>query len=89
VDYQQPWGTERHSASYTTGRIPKDLSRTAKSPIQLNRAHPETIFRVRVAGLKPQTTYYYRGDRDGEQREERWGESPVNQFTTPARASAS
>jgi hypothetical protein len=59
------------------------LSQTTKSPIHLNRDHPQTIFRVRVDGLKPQTTYYYTvtsmgndGVTDGEQ-------SPVKQFTTP------
>jgi hypothetical protein len=55
----------------------------AKSHIRLNRAHPETIFRVRMDGLKPETTYYYKvtsmestGKNDGV-------ESSVNQFTTP------
>jgi hypothetical protein len=39
---------------------PEDLSQTAKNSINLNRGHPETIFRVRVGGLQPRTTYYYR-----------------------------
>jgi hypothetical protein len=39
---------------------PEDLSQTAKNPIRLNRTHPETIFRMRMDGLKPQTTYYYK-----------------------------
>jgi hypothetical protein len=33
---------------------PEDLSQ--KSHIRLNRGHAETIFRVRIQGLKPQTT---------------------------------
>jgi hypothetical protein len=41
------------------GTNPKDLSQTAKSPIILNPSHHKTIFRVRIDGLKPQTTYYY------------------------------
>jgi hypothetical protein len=56
----------------------------AKSHIRLNRAHPETIFRVRIHGLKPRTTYYYwvtsiegNGKNDGVK-------STVNHFTTPA-----
>ena len=43
----------------------KDLSRMAKSPIRLNMAHPNTIFRVPVDGLKPGTTYYYTVDSTG------------------------
>jgi hypothetical protein len=61
----------------------KALSRTAKSHVRLNRSHPETIFRVRVDGLRPRTTYYYTvtsmesdGKSDGVM-------SLVNQFTTP------
>ena len=78
-----PGGTERHFGVVYYGTDPTDLSQTTKSPIQLNRAHAETMFRVRVPGLKPQTTYYYKvtstesnGTSDGV-------ESPVNQFTTP------
>ena len=79
-----PGGTDVHFGVVHYGTDPKDLSQTAKSPIRVNRGHPETIFRVRMPGLKPQTTYYYKvtsmesnGKSDGV-------ESPVNQFTTPA-----
>jgi Purple acid Phosphatase, N-terminal domain len=79
-----PGGDDEHFAVIHYGTDPKDLSQTAKSPIRLNRTHPETIFRVRIDGLKPQTTYYYEvtsmgsgGDSDGV-------ESSVNHFTTPA-----
>jgi len=44
------------------GTDPKNLSETAKSPIRLNRGHSDTIFRVRVDGLKSKTTYYYTVD---------------------------
>jgi phosphodiesterase/alkaline phosphatase D-like protein len=44
------------------GTNPKDLSQTAKSPIRLNPGHPDTVFRVRLEGLKPGTTYYYKVD---------------------------
>jgi phosphodiesterase/alkaline phosphatase D-like protein len=78
-----PGGTEVHFGVVYYGTDPTALSQMAKSPIRLNRAHPETMFRVRMAGLKPQTTYYYKvtstegnGQSDGV-------ESPVNQFTTP------
>ena len=41
------------------GTDPKDLSQTAKNPIRLNQGHQYTTFRVRIQGLKPQTTYCY------------------------------
>ena len=78
-----PGGTDVHFSIVYYGTDPKDLSQMAKSQIRINRSHPETIFRVRMPGLKPQTTYYYRvtsmesnGKSDGV-------ESPVTQFTTP------
>jgi hypothetical protein len=79
-----PGGDDEHFAVAHYGTDPKDLSQTAKSHIRLNRTHPETIFRVRIPGLKPQTTYYYwvtsiegNGKSDGVK-------SAVNQFTTSA-----
>lgn len=54
-----PGGTDVHFGVVHYGTSPNDLSQTAKSPIHLNRYHPDTVFRVRVAGLAPQTTYYY------------------------------
>jgi hypothetical protein len=44
------------------GADPNNLSETAKSHIRLNRGHSYTVFRVRVDGLKPKTTYYYAVD---------------------------
>ena len=65
------------------GTDPKDLSQTAKNPIRLNQGHQYTTFRVRIQGLKPQTTYYYtvtsaesNGTSDGVK-------STVSKFTTP------
>ena len=55
-----------------------------KVPIRLNRGHAETIFRVRVKDLKPQTTYYYKVTSMGSGGQSDGVESPVNQFTTPA-----
>ena len=78
-----PGGTDVHFAVVQYGTDPGDLSQTAKSQIRINRGHRETIFRVRMPGLKPQMTYYYwvssieaNGTNDGEK-------SAVNQFTTP------
>jgi hypothetical protein len=61
----------------------------AKSHIRLNRGHPETIFRVRVQGLKPRTTYYYVVTSVASNDESDGVESPVKQFTMPVQASAS
>jgi phosphodiesterase/alkaline phosphatase D-like protein len=54
-----PGGTGLHYGIVHYGTDPMNLSQVAKSPNRRNPAHPEMIFRVRVAGLKPQTTYYY------------------------------
>jgi hypothetical protein len=79
-----PGGDDEHFAVAHYGTDPSALNQTAKSHIRLNRAHPETIFRVRIPYLKPQTTYYYwvtsmggNGTNDGVK-------SAVNKFTTPA-----
>jgi phosphodiesterase/alkaline phosphatase D-like protein len=66
------------------GTDPEDLNETAKGHIRLNRAHPETMFRVRMDGLKPQTTYYYKVTSMGADGESDGVDSPVNKFTTPA-----
>jgi phosphodiesterase/alkaline phosphatase D-like protein len=78
-----PGGTESHFAVVHYGTDPEDLSQMARSRIQLNRAHPETIFRVRMPGLKPRTTYYYKVTSTESNGESNGVESPVNQFTTP------
>ena len=57
-----PGGTDEHFGLVHYGTDPKNLSETAKSHIRLNQNHPDTVFRVRVDGLKPQTTYYYTVD---------------------------
>ncbi len=78
-----PGGSDVHIGVVSYGTNPKELSQTAKSEVRVNRGHPETMFRVRVVGLKPRTTYYYKvtstesgGKSDG-------AESPISQFTTP------
>src|SRR4029077_15928668 len=55
-----PRGDDEHFGIVHYGTDREDLSQVAKSPIRLNRGHAETIFRVRMLGLKPQTTYYYK-----------------------------
>jgi phosphodiesterase/alkaline phosphatase D-like protein len=57
-----PGGSPEHYAVVHYGTNPKDLSQTAKSPIRLNPGHSDTVFRVRIEGLQPGTTYYYKVD---------------------------
>jgi Purple acid Phosphatase, N-terminal domain len=78
-----PGGDPEHFAIAHFGTNPKELNRTAKTHIQVNQEHPQTMFRVRIEGLTPRTTYYYTvtsiessGASDGVT-------SPVEHFTTP------
>ena len=81
-----PGGSPVHYGVVHYGLDPRNLSETAKSPIRLNPDHASTIFRVRLGGLKPGTTYYYTvssieatGTDDGTK-------SSVKRFTTAAAA---
>jgi phosphodiesterase/alkaline phosphatase D-like protein len=78
-----PGGSPEHFGIVRYGTDPTKLNQTAKSPIRLNPGHSYTVFRVRMDGLKPRTTYYYaidsmeaNGKRDGVK-------SAVKHFTTP------
>jgi Purple acid Phosphatase, N-terminal domain len=79
-----PRGDDEHYGVVHYGTDPEDLSQMAKGHIRLNRAHPETIFRVRLERLQPQTTYYYKVTSMGENGEGDGVEGPVSHFTTPA-----
>jgi phosphodiesterase/alkaline phosphatase D-like protein len=79
-----PGGDDDHYAVAHYGTDPNDLSQTAKNHIRLNQTHPETIFRVRIDGLKPDTTYYYKVTSMGYDGVSDGVESSVNHFTTPA-----
>ena len=79
-----PRGDDEHYGVVHYGTDPEDLSQTARGHIRLNRAHPETIFRVRMVDLKPQTTYYYKVSSMAANGESDGVEGPVSKFTTPA-----
>ena len=79
-----PGGSPEHYGIVHYGTDPKDLSQTAKNPIRLNPSHPSTVFRVRMDGLKPSTTYYYTVDSMGSDGRNDGVKSAVKQFTTPA-----
>src|SRR5258708_15718094 len=76
-----PGGSPVHYGIVRYGTDPKNLSQTAKSPIRLDPDHPSTIFRVRMADLKPGTTYYYTVGSMGADPAAYGTQSPVNQFT--------
>ena len=57
-----PGGSDEHFGLLHYGTDPKDLRQAAKSHIRLNQNHSYTVFRVRVDGLEPHTTYYYTVD---------------------------
>jgi hypothetical protein len=77
-----PGGSPEHYGVVHYGTNPKDLSQTAKSPIRLNPGHSETIFRVRIEGLQPRTTYYYTVDSMEANGKGDGVSEPVKQFTT-------
>ena len=77
-----PGGTDEHLGIVHYGTDPQNLNRTAKSPIRLNQSHSDTVFRVRVPGLNPKTTYYYTVDSMQATGKSDGVKSPVKQFTT-------
>jgi hypothetical protein len=78
-----PGGSPEHYGVVRYGSNPKDLNQTATNPIRLNPAHSLTVFRVRLDGLKPRTTYYYTvSSRESNGTSDRVT-SPVKNFTTP------
>lgn len=79
-----PGGSDVHYGVVRYGTDPKDLSQTARNPIRLNQGHTHTTFRVRIEGLKPQTTYYYKVTSEESGGKSDGVTSPVNTFTTPA-----
>jgi len=77
-----PGGSDEHLGVVHYGTNPQNLNQMAKSPIRLNQNHPDTIFRVRVLGLSPGTTYYYTVDSLQEPGKSDGVKSPVARFTT-------
>ena len=80
---RNPGGSEEHFGVVHYGTDPNNLSETAKSHIRLNQGHSYTVFRVRVEGLKPRTTYHYTVDSMGSDGKSDGVTSPVQSFTTP------
>jgi hypothetical protein len=78
-----PGGSPEHYGVVHYGTDPKNLIETAKSPIRLNADHASTVFRVRLDGLKPGTTYYYKVGSMEANGTDAGVKSAVKQFTTP------
>jgi hypothetical protein len=78
-----PGGSDEHFGVVHYGSDPGHLSQTAQSPVRLNQNHASTVFRVRVDGLKPQTTYYYSVDSMQGNGKSDGVKSAVNRFTSP------
>ena len=78
-----PGGTDDHYGVVHYGTDPKNLNKTAKSPIRLNQGHPTTTFRVRLDDLESRTTYYYRVDSEESTGKSDGVKSMVKKFTTP------
>ena len=79
-----PGGSDVHYGIVRYGTDPEDLSQTAKSPIRLNQGHTHTTFRVRIDGLKTETTYYYTVTSEESNGQSDKVKSPISKFTTPA-----
>ena len=77
-----PGGSPEHFAVVRYGKSPTELSQTAKSHIRLNPGHSHTVFRVRVTGLEPHTTYYYSVDSEEPNGTSNGVKSPVKTFST-------
>src|SRR2546428_7180401 len=80
-----PGGTDDHYGVVHYGTDPKNLSKTAKSPIRLNQGHPTTTFRVRLDDLESRMTYYYRVDSEESTGTSDGVKSPISKLTMPAR----
>jgi phosphodiesterase/alkaline phosphatase D-like protein len=78
-----PGGSDVHYGIVHFGTDPQNLSQTAKNPIRLNQGHQHTTFRVRIEGLKPRTTYYYRVTSEESNGKSDGVTSTVSKFTTP------
>ena len=78
-----PGGSDEHFGVVHYGTSPDQLNQTAKSHIRLNQKHADTIFRVSLEGLAPQTTYYYTVDSTQAGGESDGVKGSVAKFTTP------
>src|SRR5690348_15281875 len=81
-----PGGSDEHWGVVRYGTTPEQLTQTAKGHIRLNREHSDTVFRVRLSGLRPGTTYYYAVASMNADGTEDPVKSGIYHFTAPASA---
>lgn len=77
-----PGGSPLHYGVVRYGTERTKLDQTAKSPIRLNPGQAQTVFRVRMNGLKPRTTYYYTVDSMNPDGKSDGLKSAIKSFTT-------
>ena len=77
-----PGGSPEHFAVVHYGKTSTELNQTAKSHVRLTPGHSDTVFRVRVTGLDPHTTYYYTVDSEEPNGTSNGAKSPVSSFST-------
>jgi len=82
-DSNNPGGSPVHLGIVRYGTDPENLRQTASSPIRLNPGHSHTAFRVRLDGLQPRTTYYYRVDSMEANGKADGVKCTLRHFTTP------
>jgi phosphodiesterase/alkaline phosphatase D-like protein len=78
-------GTRKHYGIVRYGTDPGNLDQTARSPNRWVQSRPDMIYRVRIDGLTPGTTYYYTVDASQADGVPFGLKSPVNRFTTRPR----
>jgi hypothetical protein len=66
------------------GTNPSALNQEWKSHIRLNQGHPDTMWRVRITGLQPSTTYYCTVTSEDPNGTPSGPTSGVVQFETPS-----
>jgi hypothetical protein len=75
-------GTATHYGIVRYGTDRAHLDRTAKSPNRWNQSQANMVYRVRIDGLRPGTTYYFTVDAAQAEGIGLGLKSPVRQFTT-------
>ncbi len=78
-----PGGSPEQFAVADCGTDPNALNHEWKSHIRLNQGHGETMWRVRISGLAPNTNYYCTVASEDANGTPTGPRSDVYQFTTP------
>jgi phosphodiesterase/alkaline phosphatase D-like protein len=82
-DTNNPGGPPDQFAVVHYGEQPNALTQTAQSHIRLNQGRPDTRWRVRITGLKPNTHYFYTVTSKEANGTGSGPQSSLGEFTTP------